>query len=68
MKFYGVAVAVGMVLLIIAVPQLAGATKTSPPMLLMAIVGGFGVLGGLFGLVLAAFFHLWHHKGDAQGE
>jgi len=67
MKFYGVAVVVGCVLLAVTLPQIIGGSMT-PLLLVMSVFGGFGVLGGLFGIAVALFFHLWHHKGDHHGE
>jgi len=37
-------------------------SQAPPRLLITTILGGLGLMGGLFGLALALFFSLWHRK------
>jgi len=65
MRRYTVAAAVGAPLYVWAFRQLylvPPGQVTPMWMLILASVGGFLVLGGLFGFSLSLFFHLWHKE------
>lgn len=63
MRRSGYAMVAGLLLLIYALPALRHLPHDAPlpPWLMgLAVLGGLGLLGGLFSLVLALFFHMWH--------
>ncbi len=60
MWFYAGMMLAGAVLIALAQSLYGHAEGGERAHFLMAALGGFGVLGGLFGLGLAVFFHLWH--------
>lgn len=62
MKFYGVAIVLGVILMSVAFSQMAGHPHPGAHWFLLMVVGGLGFLGGLFGLALAVFFHIWHRR------
>lgn len=65
MRFYGVLMIVGLVVLGAIIPQLQGSHEEVPrQMYLVAAAGGLCLLGGLFGFSLAVFFQLWHSHKD----
>lgn len=63
MRFYGILIAVGIVLLVATIPQYWRITGDFPmPLFALTVFGGLAFLGGLFGMSLAVFFHLWHGR------
>jgi len=66
MRFYGLIMAAGVLLLAYAIPEFRGqhySLNDAPQGLLLSMVaGGLAVLGGMFGFALAIFFHIWHGK------
>ncbi len=60
MRFYAGMMLAGIVLIVVARLIYGGADGDERAWFMLASLGGFGVLGGLFGFGLAAFFHLWH--------
>ncbi len=69
MRTYGIVAAFGTVVLLYDIAQvraLPHGTAGIPAYLMAATaVGGLAVMGGLFGLALAAFFNAWHKKKAA---
>jgi len=65
-RAYGLFIALGLALLVYAWFQFAGHhyTISDAPLVLKAatVMGGLGLMGGSFGLMLAVFFHLWHGR------
>jgi len=63
---YGTCIVLGMGMLIYAYQQFTGHhyhIADAPLMLKAAVVlGGLGLMGGLFGLALAVFFRMWHGR------
>lgn len=72
MRFYGILIAVGVALLAYVIPEFRSnhySLADSPVSLLGGIVlGGLGLLGGLFGFSLALFFHYWHGRSKSAPE
>jgi predicted nucleic acid-binding Zn ribbon protein len=66
MRTYSIIVLVGVGLLVYAYFQFSAHHYhiEDAPMLLKVttLLGGLGLMGGLFGLGLAVLFHLWHGK------
>ena len=68
MRNYSVAIVIGALLLLLAIyqvrslPHMNGASSMPLSIIGEAALGGLGLLGGLFGLALALFFHIWHKK------
>jgi hypothetical protein len=66
MRIYGIVAALGAILLLYDIAEVRALPHDAAgiPLYLMggAALGGVAVLGGLFGLVLALFFHYWHRK------
>ena len=67
MRIYSMAMAVGLGMLVYAYfqfkgHQFHGLQEVPATVLGVMVLGGLGVMGGLFGLALAVFFHLWHSK------
>jgi len=67
MRVYSMVMIAGLGMLVYAYVQLQGQKfhglqDVSSPVLGMVVLGGLGLMGGLFGLALAVFFHLWHAK------
>ncbi len=67
MRIYGMAILAGLAMLVYVYVQFKGhqfqGLQGVPVSLLgMMVLGGLGVMGGLFGFALAIFFHLWHRK------
>jgi len=69
MRIYSIIVALGAMLLIYDISEVRALPHSSAgiPVYLMggAALGGLAVLGGIFGLVLAVFFNVWHRKKPA---
>jgi len=63
---YSVVIVLGLLMLVYAYHQFTEhhyLLSSAPPMLMATtILGGLGLMGGLFGLALAVFFSLWHGK------
>ncbi|HXH71356.1 MAG TPA: hypothetical protein VNI58_00885 [Mariprofundaceae bacterium] len=60
-RFYSAMMLVGIVILGFAIFRIHGThDDLSREMYLVSSLGGLFLLGGLFGLSLAMFFHLWH--------
>jgi len=66
MRIYGVIVFTGAIMLLYDIAEVKALPHDAAgiPAYLMgtAALGGLAVLGGLFGLALAVFFHVWHRK------
>ncbi len=66
MRVYGMLILGGMALILIDYMQFKGgdvAIQQASPLLLASLVlGGLGLMGGLFGFSLALFFSMWHKK------
>jgi len=66
MRNYAVAMAVGLLLVLYAYGQFHGGSMDlahAPVHVLGALVlGGLGLMGGLFGFGLALFFSIWHKR------
>ncbi|MDX8407783.1 MAG: hypothetical protein R8L58_05305, partial [Mariprofundaceae bacterium] len=66
MRMYGGLMLVGLILVIvdyIEFKELHASLTEAPPLLLaIFVLGGLGLMGGLFGFALALFFSLWHKK------
>lgn len=66
MRAYGIFIALGVGMLVYAYLQFTAHhyhIGDAPVMLNLAVVlGGLGLMGGLFGLGLAVFFHIWHGR------
>lgn len=66
MRVYMVSMVAGVLLIFYAYMQFSShhfSLNDAPSTVLMALVlGGLGLMGGLFGFALAAFFNLWHAK------
>ncbi len=66
MRIYSIAMLVGLLMLIYDYFQFTGhhyALSSAPlPLLVLMILGGLGLMGGLFGFSLAVFFQMWHGK------
>jgi len=66
MRTYSIIIVLGVALLIYSYFQFSGHhyhIDDAPLHLKLAtLLGGLGLMGGLFGLGLAVLFHLWHGK------
>jgi len=66
MRTYMMMMALGLGMLVYAYFQFTGQhyqLSEAPPLLLATtILGGLGLMGGLFGLGLAVFFSIWHGR------
>jgi len=65
MRFYGVAMGLGLLVLVWTVMHIrsSGADLHAHPWLMVeSVAGGLALLGGLFGFCLALFFSMWHKK------
>jgi len=60
MKRYTVLALVGVVILVAAFPYLHDHHETW--MMGIMLLGGLSFFGGLFGIAVSLFFHLWHTK------
>jgi len=68
MLTYSIIVALGLAMLVYAYLQFTGhhilVSEAPPRLIATTILGGFGLMGGLFGLGLAVFFSIWHRKSE----
>ncbi|PIO89790.1 MAG: hypothetical protein CO017_01855 [Zetaproteobacteria bacterium CG_4_8_14_3_um_filter_59_5] len=69
MRTYGIFIALGMLMLVYAYFQFTSHHYNigdAPLLLKLAtVLGGLGLMGGLFGLALAVFFNIWHGRSAA---
>jgi len=68
MRIYSLAILLGMVLLAYDYSQFTnghyGLNSAPLPLLILLAAGGLGLMGGLFGLALAAFFSILHKRAN----
>jgi H+/Cl- antiporter ClcA len=66
MLTYSVIVALGLAMVVYSYFQFTDhhylISEAPPRLLITTILGGLGLMGGLFGLALALFFSIWHRK------
>jgi len=63
MRYYGLSIIAGLLILIYVYLAVKGhGGGMGQGMQALMALGGLGLMGGLFGLALAVFFHLWHRK------
>jgi len=66
MRIYSLAILFGIILLAYDYSQFTsahyGLNNAPLPLLILLAAGGLGLMGGLFGLALAAFFSIWHKR------
>ncbi|MDX8401193.1 MAG: hypothetical protein R8K47_01030 [Mariprofundaceae bacterium] len=68
MRFYAAMMVAGAVVIVGAWLIFGGVEGSERAWFMAAALGGLGVLGGLFGLALAGFFHLWHREPEDDGR
>ncbi len=66
MRTYSIIIALGIAMVVYSYFQFTGhhylISEAPPRLLATTILGGLGLMGGLFGLGLAVFFSIWHGK------
>lgn len=68
MLTYGIIVVLGFAMVMYSYFQFTNhhylISEAPPRLLVTTILGGLGLMGGLFGLALALFFSFWHRKPE----
>jgi len=69
MRIYSILILTGLVMLVYDYLQFTGhhyGLGDAPlELMIMLVLGGLGLMGGIFGFLLAAFFKIWHARASS---